>query len=210
MYSFSFANPYQLRLLVDGVRKNRSLLITEYVDSNVYINFDLFPYLLCFRFVYNSFTENALQYKVYVDFGYRQVHYVEEVIDTCIDDKWIHTNYNELCPFQIQMLHKWFECVCIQLKHAFYKINVSESLYLYIHQPIISFESDRRLPKLTQLCSLNTQQCLRLYKHHLSNRFEYKLYMCRLSKYFKIWIEWYFNPNNKHGYIKRFDEYMQK
>lgn len=80
------------------------------------------------------------------------------------------------------------ERVYTQLSHVFYKIQVTSTWFL-----------------TKQSCTPKTRNYVRKYISRIRNTYRETIERFRKKRSFTIWKEWYFHPDNKDGYIRRFN-----
>jgi len=197
--TFNLDNPYHLRHLVSLDREIRIPIQNEQECAYMYICKQLIsPFI-----VFHMRKEN-LEYRIFADIHKRQVKFIEETINTLNEDTllWRATNYDQLSINETIVLKVWFAKISIQFKNAFHSIRHN----FYIH-PFNSYGSMKRLPKLVQKCTPDTQRYVKEFIHNLCVGYKPKLTKFMLLRSFTIWKEWYFNPNNHQGYVKKFNTY---
>lgn len=157
------------------------------------IGFEVGSYLYSFRnVIVFDLCKTGLSYKLHVYFENKSIYHMEETIETFHDTLiWNRTNFSDLSKHEMYAIHIWFESICSLLKNVFHTINVNEFKHC-----IYNFESNKRFMRVIQRCTPLTQYTLQKYHKKIKNRIAQR-------KHFHIWKEWYFNPNNKNGFIKK-------
>jgi hypothetical protein len=197
--SFNFDNPYQLRQLVKLDREIRIPIHNEEEHAYMYLCKEMISPFIVFHM-----RRGNLEYRIFADIHKRQVKFIEESINTLNEDTllWQFTNYDQLSIQEMTVLKVWFDNICVQFKNAFYSIKHN----FYFH-PFNSFGSMERLPKLVQKCTPDTQRYVHEFIHNLSVGYKEKLKKFVFLRSFRIWKEWYFNPNNTNGYVHKLNNY---
>jgi hypothetical protein len=111
------------------------------------------------------------------------------------EDMHLWCNYTEYVDsinndstFDNLFIDECCERVYTQMSHVFYKIQVTSTWFL-----------------TNQSCTPKTRNYVQKYMSRIRNTYRETIERFRKKHTFTIWKEWYFHPDNKDGYIRRFN-----
>jgi hypothetical protein len=201
MFEFHMSNPYALKFFFNyfPLLKHEDIYIFTLNDTNIYYTIEI---------THNSVSylieENMVKYRIVLRYRDKHVqnisiygsrYIINENLWDQTDDLYIISYFDE---FYIQVL--------LQLQNYFYTINskcdeiiddFQDSYWIYC-----------RLKLFEQNCTPKTARYLQVYRKKLKLKQYFRKWtkfinQIILKRKFEIWKEWYFDPINQHGYIKR-------
>lgn len=201
MFEFHMSNPYALKFFFNyfPLLKHEDMYIFTLNDTNKYYTIEI---------KHNSISylieENMVKYKIVLRYRDKHVqnisiygsrYIINENLWDQTDDLYIISYFDE---FYIQVL--------LQLQNYFYTINSK------CDEIIDDFQDNYwiycRLKLFEQNCTPKTAKYLQIYRKKLKLKQYFRKWInfmnqIILKRKFEIWKEWYFDPINQQGYIKR-------
>lgn len=201
MFEFHMSNPYALKFFFNyfPLLKHEDIYIFTLNDTKKYYTIEI---------THNSISylieENMVKYRIVLRYKDKHVqnisiygsrYIINETLWNQTDDLYIISYFDE---FYIQIL--------LQLQYNFYKINSKCDEIINDFQDYYWIYC--RLKLFEQRCTPKTAKYLQIYRKKLKLKQYFRKWInfmnqIILKRKFEIWKEWYFDPMNQQGYIKR-------
>lgn len=207
MYAFNLTNAYALKFFFNNhERLSEEEFIVFYIN-NKNCNYEI------------NIAHNSIIYVVQVDdiryqiiFEYTKKH-VQKIsiygyLYSVEEDFWIET-YD---PYLFAYFDEFYIKVLLQVQQNFYTIESNCDAiphdFHWIYHRVKLFE---------QRCTPKTAKYLQLFRKKLKLKQYFRkwnkfIHQKLLKRKFIIWKDWYYDPTNKHGYVKRlinrYEEFM--
>jgi hypothetical protein len=182
----SIYNQYLLYLLFKLKNRPKLIHIKEHDNSFIYLDDTFIKYAL---------VHENIRYEMTISYIDREAYdlAIYVFVYSSFTELWHHT----MGLYYYECTETFNSLVMSQLQHYFRKIHIdwdSDKHYCpWLYDRVITYH---------QTCTSKVRSILRTYRLELQGKINRRKYLM-MQKAFTIWKEWYYDPNNPNGYVKR-------